>query len=247
MTTPAILSATALCKNYGALKVTDQVDFSLPPGARHALIGPNGAGKSTLINLLTGKLKPSSGRIFLRGVEITAMAPETRARRGIVRTFQINTLFPKLTPMETVALAIAQRRGEGGSLLAPMSRRGKTLAEAADLLEQFDLAADAGRQTRELPYGKQRLLEIATAFAMKPQVLLLDEPAAGIPAKESDEIFSVIAALPREVAILFIEHDMELVFKFAERIHVLVAGRIVASGDPATIAADPAVRAVYLG
>jgi len=247
MSTPAILSATALYKNYGALTVTDNVDFSLPPGARHALIGPNGAGKSTLINLLTGKLKPSSGRIFLRGAEITGMPPETRARRGIVRTFQINTLFPKLTPMETVALAIAQRRGEGGSLLAPMSRRRETLAEAVDLLKQFDLAADAGRQTRELPYGKQRLLEIATAFAMKPQVLLLDEPAAGIPAKESGDVFSVIAALPREVAILFIEHDMELVFKFAERIHVLVAGRIVASGDPATIAADPTVRAVYLG
>lgn len=242
-----VLATQGLCKSFGALRVTNNVSFSLPAGARHALIGPNGAGKSTLINLLTGTISPSSGQIYLHGQDVTSMSTERRVRDGLVRTFQVNTLFPNLTPIEATTLAVSQRLGIGGSIMRRMSRCGAAIDEAYALLEQLDLAAFYRRPTRELPYGRQRLVEIALALAMRPKILLLDEPAAGIPARESEELFSLIASLPSDIAILFIEHDMDLVFRFAQRITVLVAGGILCEGTPIEIAAHPVVRSVYLG
>ncbi len=241
------LATEGLCKNFGAFRVTQNVDFRLPKGARQALIGPNGAGKSTLINLLAGTLKPSSGRVFLEGHDITHLPAEQRVVRGLARTFQINTLFPDLSPIESVTMAIAQRRGYGASMLRSLRRCGDAIDEAYALLTTLHLEADAKRRVRELPYGRQRLVEIALALALAPKVLLLDEPAAGIPERESAELFAVIEALPADIAVLFIEHDIDLVFRFARRITVLAAGAILREGTPQEIAVDPEVRTVYLG
>ena len=241
------LMTERLCCSFGALAVASDINFVLPQGARHALIGPNGAGKSTLINLMTGALAPSSGRVLLDGADVTRLPPQARVKRGLVRTFQINTLFPEMTPIEATGFAVVERLGLGRQMLRAMAGCRAAIAEAEEVLERLGLAEDARRPTRELPYGRQRLLEIALALAMRPRVLLLDEPAAGVPAKESAELFAAIAALPRDIAVLFIEHDMELVFRFAERITVMVSGRILCQGTPREIAADPVVREVYLG
>ena len=246
-----VLKTTALCKSFGGLKVTQNVNLSLEAGARHALIGPNGAGKTTLINQLTGVLRSSSGAIWLDGEDITALPPYKRVRRGLARTFQINSLFPHLTPLEAVTATICEREQEKLSLLErrffKLTRRSKEIDEAYALLERLSLAKDCQRQTRELAYGKQRLLEMALALAVRPKVLLLDEPAAGVPEGESDELLAVLAELPPEISILLIEHDMSLVFRFAQRITVLVSGAELVSGTPAEIAADPRVQEVYLG
>ena len=244
--TPA-LSTTGLSKQFGAFNANSDITLAFAQGARHALIGPNGAGKTTLINLLTGALPPTSGDVFLGGERITALAQHDRVKRGMTRTFQINTLFAGLTVLESVTLAVCERNGAAGIWHHTVASRHEEAGEALALLATLRLAADANTLTRNLPYGRQRLVEIALALATKPRILLLDEPAAGIPAGESAELFSVIAALPRDVTILFIEHDMELVFRFAERITVLVGGRVLTEGVPAEIAADPRVREVYLG
>jgi ABC-type branched-subunit amino acid transport system ATPase component len=240
------LETEGLCKSFGALRVTDDVSLKLPLGARHALIGPNGAGKSTLINLLAGTLTPASGRILLGGDDITRLPTYRRVACGLARTFQITTLFPYLSPLEAVTLAVAQRRGEGASPVRNL-RRSEAVDEAHDLLAQLGLGDDMLRPTRELAYGRQRLVEIALGLAAKPKVLLLDEPAAGVPEAESAEIFRVIESLPSDVAVLFIEHDVDLVFRFARHITVLVSGRIFREGTPDEIALDPEVRRVYLG
>jgi branched-chain amino acid transport system ATP-binding protein len=241
------LVADRLCKSFGALRVAQDLDFRLPVGARHALIGPNGAGKSTLINMLVGYLKPSSGRVLLGGDDVTMLAPEARVRRGLGRTFQINALFPALTPLEAVTLAVCQRQGIGGNFLRPLTRCGEAIDEAGALLADLGLAEDRRRPTNELAYGRQRVLEIALALAGRPKVLLLDEPAAGVAEEESGELYDAIAALPGDVAVLVIEHDMDLVFRFAQRISVMVAGQMLCEGTPAEISVDPEVRAVYLG
>ncbi|THD45450.1 MAG: ABC transporter ATP-binding protein [Bradyrhizobium sp.] len=245
--TGAALEARGLCKRFGGLTVTDDVSLTLAPGARHALIGPNGAGKTTLINLLTGVLAPSEGRVLLAGDDVTALPRHARARRGLARTFQINQLFPDFSPAEALAVAIAEREGLGADPLREAGSRGSIVAEIVDLLGRFGLLADMDRATRTLAYGKQRLLEIALALACRPRVLLLDEPAAGVPERERQDILAALAALPADVAILLIEHDMDLVFSFASRITVLVAGRILTEGPPEAIAFDPRVKAVYLG
>ena len=246
-----MLQTTDLCKSFGGLKVTQSVNLSLEAGARHALIGPNGAGKTTLINQLTGVLRSSSGSIWLDGEDITALPPYKRARRGLARTFQINSLFPHLTPLEAVTAVICEREQGNLSLLDrrffKLTRRRKEIDEAHALLERLNLADDCQRQTQELAYGKQRLLEMALALALRPKVLLLDEPAAGVPEGESDELLAVLAELPQEISILLIEHDMSLVFRFAQRITVLVSGAELVSGTPAEIAGDPRVQEVYLG
>ena len=243
----AALRTEGLSKSFGALKATSDVTLAFPPGARHALIGPNGAGKTTLINLLTGALPPTSGDVFLGEERITALPQHERAKRGMTRTFQINTLFPGLTVLESVVLAICERKGRAKIWHRTVAGQREEIEEAQSLLQMLRLAADGDTLTRNLPYGKQRLTEIALALATRPKILLLDEPAAGIPASESAELFGVIAALPRDVTILFIEHDMELVFRFAERITVLVGGKVLTDGTPAEIAADARVREVYLG
>ncbi len=246
MSGPA-LEARGLQKQFGALLATDNVSFALEPGARQALIGPNGAGKTTLINLLTGVIAPTEGQVFLDGRDVTAFSASQRVRLGLSRTFQINQLFPHLTPIESLGLAISERNRSGSDFWRVAGTRPAIVAEIEELLTRFGLEAEMDRPTRQLPYGKQRLLEIALALATRPRVLLLDEPAAGVPEEERQDILAALAALPSDVAILLIEHDMDLVFTFATRISVLVAGRLLTEGDPETIARDERVRAVYLG
>ncbi|MGA2486090.1 MAG: ABC transporter ATP-binding protein [Roseiarcus sp.] len=243
----AALQARGLFKRFGGLTVTDDVSLTLEPGARHALIGPNGAGKTTLVNLLTGVLRPSEGAVVLAGEDVTQLPQHARVRRGLARTFQINQLFPEFSPAEALAAAIAEREGRGDDMLRGVGSREPIVAEIVALLDRFDLIADMDRPTHTLAYGKQRLLEIALALACRPKALLLDEPAAGVPESERRDILSALAALPSDVAVLLIEHDMDLVFSFAKSITVLVAGRILTEGAPDAIAADPRVRAVYLG
>jgi branched-chain amino acid transport system ATP-binding protein len=241
------LSTRGLDKSFGSLVVASDIELDLPPGERYALIGPNGAGKTTLINLITGMVKPDKGQIFLGADEITMLRPEERVKCGLVRTFQINTLFPHLSALEAVTLAVCERRGYAGSWWEKLPAYGDAIEEAYAILLSLRLAASCYRPTRELAYGQQRLLEIALALATKPKVLLLDEPAAGVPQQESAELFSVIAGLSQEIAVLFIEHDMNVVFRFAHRIIVMAAGRILLQGTPKEIAADARVREVYLG
>jgi branched-chain amino acid transport system ATP-binding protein len=246
VSTPA-LSTRGLDKSFGSLVVAKDIAIDLPPGERYALIGPNGAGKTTLINLMTGMLKPDSGRILLGADEITALGPEQRVKRGLVRTFQINTLFPHLNALEAVTLAVCERRGYAGTWWRKLPTYTDAVDEAYAILRSLRLAESCYRPTHELAYGQQRLLEIALALATRPRVLLLDEPAAGVPQGESAELFSVIANLSQDIAVLFIEHDMNVVFRFANRIIVMVGGRILTQGTPKEIAADARVREVYLG
>ncbi len=248
MSSPEIvLSAQGLVKRFGGITATGNVNLDLRKGARHALIGPNGAGKTTLINLLTGVLAPTEGRILLEGQDITRLAPHQRVRRGMVRTFQINQLFDTLTPLETLALTVSQHIGHGGRWWQALGRNKDVTQRCEQLLEQFHLTEVMNQKTNVLAYGKRRLLEIAIALACEPRVLLLDEPVAGVPAGEREELLQTVAALPADVSVLLIEHDMDLVFSFAKRMTVLVNGTVLTEGDPDTIANDPQVKAVYLG
>jgi branched-chain amino acid transport system ATP-binding protein len=241
------LEARGLTRHFGTLIATDNVSFTIQPGARQALIGPNGAGKTTLINLLTGVIKPTAGQVLLQGRDVTHLASSARVRMGLSRTFQINQLFPDLTPAESLGLAISERNGSGADFWRVVGSRPAIVAEIAELLARFGLEAEMDQPTRKLAYGQQRLLEIALALAARPRVLLLDEPAAGVPEDERRDILAALTALPSDVAILLIEHDMDLVFNFADRISVLVAGSLLTEGEPEAIAADERVRAVYLG
>jgi ABC-type branched-subunit amino acid transport system ATPase component len=243
----AVLETRKLCKSFGALAVAENIDFRLEAGARHALIGPNGAGKTTFVNMLTGRLAPSSGRILLGGDDITESRQAARVKRGLGRTFQINTLFRSLPVLDNVALGIAERIGIAGRVWRPASSFREIRNESMELLDRLGLAGDAGQRVLDLPYGKQRLVEIAIALGLKPKVLLLDEPAAGVPSIESERILRVLDALPRDIAILIIEHDMDLVFRFAQRISVLVQGEVLVEGTPAEIAGNRRVHEVYLG
>ena len=243
----AALQTFDLCKSFGGITATDHVDFTLERGARHALIGPNGAGKTTFVNQLTGVLKPSSGRIALMGQEITGLPREARVKRGLARTFQINQLFATMTPLEMIALVTSERLGRGASPFRALDRDAELVAETAEILSRFRLDDIMDRTIATLPYGKQRQIEIAAAFAAKPSVLLLDEPAAGVPEAERRELMDMVASLPEDVSVLLIEHDMDLVFRFATRITVLVNGRVLAEGAPEEMARDPAVRSAYLG
>jgi len=241
------LETRKLDKAFGGLRVTRDLSLKIAQGARHALIGPNGAGKTTVINLLTGVLRPDGGRILLAGDDITDLPVHARVRRGLSRTFQINQLYADLTPLETIGLAVSERLGRGGDWWRKMGTRDEVNTEIADNLSRFHLLDVMNDLTAALPYGKQRLLEIAVAIAAKPRVLLLDEPAAGVPESERHDILAAVAALPREVTVLLIEHDMDLVFSFADRISVLVNGALLVEGEPDEVARDPRVKAVYLG
>ena len=243
----AALEVQGLNRAFGALPVTRDVNLSLECGARRALIGPNGAGKTTLVNLITGALKPSSGRVLLNGEDITATSQSERARRGLARTFQINQLFRGLTVLENLCMTIGERDGECSNLWRAAGSKRAVIDEALDHLDSLRLVDDSLKLVRELPYGRQRLVEIAIALAQKPRVLLLDEPAAGVPSSESHLILDVVAALDPGIAVLIIEHDMDVVFRFAKEITVLVQGAVFTQGTPAEIMANAAVRAVYLG
>jgi branched-chain amino acid transport system ATP-binding protein len=243
----AILETIGLEKRFGGIVAAHDVSLAVEKGARHALIGPNGAGKTTVINLLTGVLKPTAGRILLDGRDITALDPHQRVRLGMARTFQINQLFLDLTPLETIGLAVSERLGLGSDWWRLVGSKPAVTDEIVEILERFRLADVMHERTAILPYGKQRLLEIALAFACRPQVLLLDEPAAGVPDAERQELLATIGELPADVTVLLIEHDMDLVFSFADRISVLVNGGLLLDGAPEEVARDPRVKAVYLG
>ena len=242
-----VLETRSLVKRFGGLAATNDVSLKVERGARHALIGPNGAGKTTLINLLTGVLEPTSGSIALDGQDITRLSMHARVRRGMVRTFQITQLFNGLTPLSSLALAVSAERGASTGWWKPLGRDAAVAAECESLLEHFRLTDVMDQPVASLAYGKRRLLEIATALACRPRVLLLDEPVAGVPEGDRQEIFETINALPADVSVLLIEHDMDLVFNFAKTVTVLVNGAVFAEGDVDTISNDPRVKAVYLG
>jgi branched-chain amino acid transport system ATP-binding protein len=242
-----VLSAQGLVKKFGGITATNNVTLDVRRGARHALIGPNGAGKTTLINLLTGVLAPTEGRIVLEGEDIGRLAPHERVRRGMVRTFQINQLFASMTPLQTLAAVVSQHRGLGASFWKPLGASAAVTERCEHLLQQFHLTEVMNQRTEHLAYGKRRLLEIAIALACDPRVLLLDEPVAGVPAGEREELLQTVAALPADVSVLLIEHDMDLVFSFADRMTVLVNGAVLTEGNPEEIANNEDVKTVYLG
>ena len=247
MSAAALLEVRGLSKRFGAISVANNIDFSLEKGARHALIGPNGAGKTTFVNLLSGALRPDAGSIRLDGDEISRRPEAERVKRGLGRTFQVNQLFTGLTAIENVLMALAERAGFAGRCVRSIWRYGAAADEAYSLLQQVGIADVATRLVNHLSYGEQRLIEIAIALAGKPRVLLLDEPAAGVPQGESGVILDVVSALPADISVLMIEHDMEIVFRFAQTITVLVQGSLFAQGSAAEIAAHPGVRSIYLG
>ena len=242
-----ILQTIQLEKRFGGILAAQNVNLAVEPGARHALIGPNGAGKTTVINLLTGVLRPTGGRILLEGRDITGLLPHQRVRLGMARTFQINQLFLDLTPLESIGLVVSERLGGGADWWRLVGTKSAITEEIAEIAERFHLADVMQQRTAILPYGKQRLLEIALAFASRPRLLLLDEPAAGVPEAERHELLATIEALPQDVTVLLIEHDMDLVFSFAQRISVLVNGAMFVDGVPDEVARDSRVKAVYLG
>ena len=242
-----VLETRGLDKHFGGIVAANDVSLRIERGARHALIGPNAAGKTTVVNLLTGVLKPTAGQILLDGNDITGLEPHARVRLGIARTFQINQLFADLTPIETLGLAVSERLGHGRDWWRVVGSKSEVTAEIVELIERFRLGDVMHERTATLPYGKQRLLEIALAIACRPRVLLLDEPAAGVPEDERHEILSSVEALPENVTVLLIEHDMDIIFSFADRISVMVNGSLFVEGDPDEVARDPRVKAVYLG
>ena len=241
------LETQALSRHFGALVAVRGIDFKLAAGARHALIGPNGAGKTTFVNLLTGVLPPTRGRVLFSGRDITGKAQAERVKLGIARTFQINRLFRGLSVLENVCIAVSERIGAAGSMFTPAGWHTDVIDEAMQLLQTLRLADAARHRVSELPYGRQRLVELAIAIGLKPQVLLLDEPAAGVPSAESHIILDAIEELPEHIAVLIIEHDMDVVFRFAKRVTVMVSGSIFVEGTPREIETNPQVREVYLG
>ncbi|MGV1828142.1 ABC transporter ATP-binding protein [Agrobacterium vitis] len=236
-----------LTLQFGGLVVTNNVSLVLEKGARHALIGPNGAGKTTLINLITGRLTPRKGAIFLDGIDLKGMAQHKRVGLGLVRNFQVTNLFTSFTALENIALAIGEREGFGFSMAGHHGFPEKVVAEAEEIASRMRLANVPHVPVRDLAYGQQRLVELAVAMALRPKVLLLDEPAAGLPAADHEVILTILDELPADVAVLLIEHDMPLVFRFAREITVLAEGTIIARGTPEEIRHDANVRAAYLG
>jgi branched-chain amino acid transport system ATP-binding protein len=241
------LEIIGLYKNFGALKVTQDINLTLQPGVRHALIGPNGAGKTTLVNQITGVLKPDAGTIRLFGTDITNSRPEKRVALGVVRTFQIISLFLRLTVAENVGLAIAAAQSLDAKPWGSLRDDDRVVDAVRALLERLDLLSVAERKVRELGYGQRRLVEIALALALKPKVLLLDEPAAGVSSHDLGMLLEILNRLPKDIAVLVIEHDMSLVFRFAQRISVLVGGALLVEGSVDEVRADQRVRDVYLG
>lgn len=241
------LEAKNLSMSFGGLAVTQDVSLSLPSGARTALIGPNGAGKTTLVNLLSGALRPQRGSVALDGQIITGLAQDARVRAGLVRTFQISRLFKEFSVEDNIRMAVLHRRELGSRLFMRRAESDSVAADTADALRALGLLHQAHCIVGNLSLGEQRLVEIALALAMKPRVLLLDEPAAGVPQGESGRIFDAIEQLPGELAILLIEHDMDLVFRFASQIVVLAAGAVLTQGLPIEIAANEQVKQIYFG
>lgn len=236
-----------LRKTFDALVVTDDVTLSVSAGERHAIIGPNGAGKTSLINQIGGQLRPTRGRIFLDDDDITGLSPEEICRMGVARTFQKNNLFANLTVRENVWLAVQSHLGFQRTFHTPVARVSEVTDAAKEILAMLGLGGLAEERVGNLSYGSQRQIEIALALSSRPKLLLLDEPTSGMSPSETESVIQFIARLGRDMAIVLIEHDMEVVFSLADRITVLYFGKIVASGTPETIRADPIVRDIYLG
>ncbi|MCC2096835.1 MAG: ABC transporter ATP-binding protein [Hyphomicrobiales bacterium] len=241
------LEARNICLSFGSVRVTDNVSMTFESGSRYAIIGPNGAGKTTFFNLLAGNLRPDSGRIFAGGIDITAKDPTSRARIGIARSFQRNNLFNELSVRENLAIACALQERTAWSFWRPLARYSAVYTEADRIAEQVGLQDDLATQVRHLSYGSQRQLEVALALACRPKFLLLDEPTSGMSPQETAAMDRLINDLPRELAIIVIEHDMDIVLDFAERITVLDYGRILDQGSPEHIRNSEIVRERYLG
>lgn len=241
------LQVENLSKAFGGLTVANDINFVVEPGERVALIGPNGAGKTTLVNIISGFLSASYGRVGLDGVDITRLSASARARLGLVRTFQVTRLFPDMTAQEHLALALLQQSGRAGVFHRDLWADPRIALEVDRILEQIDLRSEASLPVTSLAYGQQRLLEFGISLALAPRVLLLDEPAAGVPSAGTSIILNALESLPRDLAVLMIDHDMELVFRFAQRIIVMERGSILLDGSPQRVAADPQVRKAYLG
>jgi branched-chain amino acid transport system ATP-binding protein len=242
----SVLRTEHLCRSFGNLVVTNDVNLTVEPGQRHVIIGPNGAGKTSLINQIGGQLPPSSGQIFFKDTDITGWTPDRICRGGVARTFQRNNLFQNLTVQENLRLAVQVRRGNPLNFFTPV-RRLAPLYERAQELMRFVHLEDGSRLVRNLSYGEQRQLEIGLALAGEPELLLLDEPTSGMSPSETGRMIDLVASLPKTLSILMIEHDMKVVFSLADRITVLYYGEILASGTSAEIQANDRVREVYLG
>ena len=241
------LAVSDVSRNFGGVQALSNVSFEVAPGERRLIIGPNGAGKTTLFNLLSGALAVSGGKVMLFGRDITNLPPYERAHMGLARTFQITNLFPRLTVLENVLLALQAADKSAFSMLARMRANRPLFQNAESLLQEWGLTAIAGRAAREISYGEQRQIDLILAMAMRPKVLLLDEPTAGLSAAEVVRVVGMVRSLPKDMTILMIEHDMDVAFALADRITVLHQGRLIAEGGVAAIRSDPHVSAIYLG
>ncbi|RLL76452.1 ABC transporter ATP-binding protein [Ochrobactrum soli] len=242
-----VFEVSKLRKNFGGLAVTNDVSLSMAKGDRVALIGPNGAGKTTFVNLVTGNLPATSGTVTLGGENVSKLNAMQRVRRGLVRSFQVTRLFFDMTPEEHVALAVLQREGKTGRILGDYHKMPGVMDEVRDILDTLGLLPLSQLRVSQIAYGQQRLLEIALALALRPKVLLLDEPAAGVPQSDTGRIEEALDRLPADLAVLMIEHDMDLVFRFAKRVIVLAAGTVIFDGLPQDVVQDTRVREAYLG
>jgi branched-chain amino acid transport system ATP-binding protein len=242
-----LLTLDRVTKSFGALRVTDTVSLDITQGELHALIGPNGAGKTSLIHQLSGSLASDSGRIVFDGEEVTGLPMHARARRGLVRSFQITSILPRFTALENVALAVQSRSGSSLRFFGDAARESRLNEEAMEALALLGLAERAQTLAGTLSHGEKRGLELAIALALKPKLLLLDEPMAGAGASESEALVAILRALKARCTILLVEHDMQAVFALADRISVLVNGSMIATGKPDAVRADAQVRAAYLG
>jgi branched-chain amino acid transport system ATP-binding protein len=247
MSEEIVLRLDRVEKRFGALHVSRSVNLSLARGARQALIGPNGAGKTTLVNLISGVLRPSSGTIHIGGRDVTHVSVEQRVQLGLVRTFQISSLFAHLTVAENVALGVSARMGCDWKFWGEMCRQAEILQQTEKVLEVIGLLSAAGSRVATLAYGRRRLVEIALALALEPRILILDEPAAGLSGAEREVLLNVLERLPPDLAVLIIEHDMSLVFRLADKITVLVEGAVLVEGTVDEVRGSQLVRDVYLG
>jgi len=241
-----MLEVRGLTKNFGALRATDNIDFDVAEGETHAVIGPNGAGKTTFISQLAGNLRPDAGSVRFAGEDVTRLPAHARARKGLARSFQITSVFPDFSALHNVALAVQAQLGSGG-FWRPAHRDPALLEPARALLEEVGLGARLNALAANMSHGEHRQLEVAMALATRPRLLLLDEPMAGMGTEESQRMIELLQKLKQTRTIILVEHDMDAVFRLADRISVLVYGRVIATGKPEEIRVNPEVRRAYLG
>ena len=245
--TEALLEVRGLYKHFGGVVATDHLDLAVAAGRVHALIGPNGAGKTTLVAQICGEVEPDSGQVLFDGGDISALRAHERVAAGLARSFQITRIFGNLAVRDNIALAVQARSGSSMRFWDPVASWRELGEEVDALVEQLGLAAIRSQRAASLPHGEQRRLEVALALACRPRLLLLDEPLAGMGVEEAEAMIELIARLKGHVTILLVEHDMDAVFRLADMVSVLVAGRVIATGAPQAIRDDPEVRRAYLG